>query len=338
MAHVEKVEKPLVSFVVFTYNQERYIREAVLSALAQTYSPLEIIISDDCSQDNTAKIIQEEVKKYKGPHKVIININEKNLGIGGHINQVMILTKGTLVVGAAGDDISLPERTEKLVLAWTASKFKNISIYSNTRVINAEGNEIGVFSDKSPTAEQLSVISQSSGKYFVTGCSLAWSKSLFELFGPLDNAIIREDTIIPFRAALIGTVKYINEPLVLYRRHGENIWKSRKEIIKPKVLHNYLQFHSRGEVSICKNMLHDLDVARQISPHTEIEKARNNVSTRLQVAKYERDLLEECKPMERIRLIYKAYCEHLPLKKLIKWVLMFFFPRIYIYIFLTIQR
>jgi len=326
------VEKHLVSFVVFTYNQEKYVREAVRSAFAQTYSPLEIIISDDASKDNTPKILQEEVKKYKGPHKLIVNINENNLGIGSHVNKVMTLVKGALVVGAAGDDISLPERTEKLVEAWAASQFQDISIYSNMMVIDAEGNEVGVFSDKPFTAEKLSLLSLSSGRHSVFGCTHAWSKNLFDVFGPMDEAVIHEDVVIPFRATLIGTVKYINEPLVLYRRHGENIWKSRKEIINPKVLHNYLQFHSRGEVAIYETRLHDLDVAGEIYPHrmAEIEKVRNNVSTCHQVAKYEMDLLE-CTPMERIRVIYKAYGKPIPLKKLFKWVLMFFFPRIYLF-------
>ena len=41
--------RPLVTFYVIAYNQSRFVREAVESALAQTYSPLEILLSDDCS-------------------------------------------------------------------------------------------------------------------------------------------------------------------------------------------------------------------------------------------------------------------------------------------------
>jgi len=41
-------ERPLLTFALFGYNQEQYIREAVEGAFAQTYSPLEIILSDDC--------------------------------------------------------------------------------------------------------------------------------------------------------------------------------------------------------------------------------------------------------------------------------------------------
>ena len=50
-------ERPLVSFCIVTYNQEKYIRAAIEGALKQTYSPMEIIISDDCSTDGTYKEI-----------------------------------------------------------------------------------------------------------------------------------------------------------------------------------------------------------------------------------------------------------------------------------------
>ena len=49
----------MVTYVVLTYNQESYIREAVQSALAQNYSPLEVIVSDDCSIDKTFDVIRE---------------------------------------------------------------------------------------------------------------------------------------------------------------------------------------------------------------------------------------------------------------------------------------
>jgi len=48
--------KPLITFALFAYNQERFIREAVQGAFSQTYSPLEIIMSDDCSKDRTFDI------------------------------------------------------------------------------------------------------------------------------------------------------------------------------------------------------------------------------------------------------------------------------------------
>jgi glycosyltransferase involved in cell wall biosynthesis len=74
---VSKDTPPLVSFIVVAYNQDKYIKEAVLGAFSQTYQPLEIILSDDGSSDLTFEIMQDMVEKYVGPHKIILNIYQK---------------------------------------------------------------------------------------------------------------------------------------------------------------------------------------------------------------------------------------------------------------------
>ena len=63
-------DKPLVTFALFAYNQEKYIREAIEGEFARAYQPLKIIISDDCSSDKTFDIINELVQNYQGPHVV----------------------------------------------------------------------------------------------------------------------------------------------------------------------------------------------------------------------------------------------------------------------------
>lgn len=70
-------KNPLITYAIFAFNQEAYIREAIDAAFSQTYSPLEIIISDDASADATPEIIRRMVAEYPGPHKVIVNINKK---------------------------------------------------------------------------------------------------------------------------------------------------------------------------------------------------------------------------------------------------------------------
>lgn len=52
--------KPLITLAILTYNQAKYIAEAIDGALSQCYHPLEIIISDDCSQDVTYQIIKKK--------------------------------------------------------------------------------------------------------------------------------------------------------------------------------------------------------------------------------------------------------------------------------------
>ena len=209
-------EKPLVTFALFAYNQEKYIREAVEGALAQTYSPLQIILSDDCSSDQTFAIIQEMVAEHAGPHEVLLNRNEPNLGLADHINYLMTLVKGELIVVAAGDDISLPERTATIVAKWCSNDKTSKSIHSAYIEINTDGKSLQT-KQNSNANRFTSVQSCIRNNTHVTGATHAWSKELFTEFGPLRSDVIHEDCAIPLRAMLLGHVSYINTPLVKYR-------------------------------------------------------------------------------------------------------------------------
>jgi glycosyltransferase involved in cell wall biosynthesis len=95
-----------VTLTLIAYNQENYVREAIESALAQTFSPLEIILSDDCSPDQTFAIMQEMVGSYRGPHRVHARREPVNVGTVQHLINVSRAAQGELVVIAAGDDLS----------------------------------------------------------------------------------------------------------------------------------------------------------------------------------------------------------------------------------------
>ena len=106
---------PLVTFAVFAYNQEGVVREAIEAAFAQTYQPLEIILSDDCSTDGTFAIMQEMARNYVGPHQVRVRRSACNAGVLNHVIGVAHEARGIYLVAAAGDDVSYPERTTCLV-------------------------------------------------------------------------------------------------------------------------------------------------------------------------------------------------------------------------------
>ena len=82
-------EYPLYSLVIQAYKQEKYIRQTLKGAFDQTYPNLEIIVCDDASPDHTWEIIEEEVRNYKGPHKIILHKNAENLGIAGAASLVV---------------------------------------------------------------------------------------------------------------------------------------------------------------------------------------------------------------------------------------------------------
>jgi glycosyltransferase involved in cell wall biosynthesis len=200
--------RPLFSFCLFAYNQEKFIHDAIEGALSQTYSPLEIILSDDCSNDNTFVIMEEMAASYKGPHKIILNKNKINLGVGGHINKVVELAQGEWLVFAAGDDISKRERV--YIIA------ENIIKNSTLRcVMSSYEYFIGdKFKKEIPW-------NNDNFNHFC-GATGAYNISCFKRFDKMDSSIINEDWIYPFRALLIGNIGYIDSCLVSYRIRRQN--------------------------------------------------------------------------------------------------------------------
>ncbi len=103
---------PLVSICIPTYNGNEFIREALKSALAQTYSNTEIIISDDRSSDGTVKTVKEILKKTKIPYKIIDHIPS---GIGANWNNCVQNSKGKYIKFLFQDDTLEPDCISKMV-------------------------------------------------------------------------------------------------------------------------------------------------------------------------------------------------------------------------------
>lgn len=217
--NVEITERPLITFALFAYNQEKFVREAVEGAFSQTYHPLEIILSDDCSGDQTFEVMKEMASAYRGPHRIILNRNDRNLGIPGHVNRVMQLAAGELIVAAAGDDISLPERCSRTFELWERAGQRASSIAMGFKSFS-EDSSIRLREVPLVCTDVERVIWNASAG--VTGASNAWHRRLFEVFGPLPEFVPAEDVILPFRSLLLDGIVVDRTPVVNYRCHPGN--------------------------------------------------------------------------------------------------------------------
>jgi len=97
------MDNPLVSVCMITYNHENYIRDAIEGVLIQkTNFPIELIIGEDCSTDNTRKICQENKAKY--PDKIKLLLPENNLGMMTNFITTLKACKGKYIALCEGDD------------------------------------------------------------------------------------------------------------------------------------------------------------------------------------------------------------------------------------------
>lgn len=107
---------PLVSVCVITYNSAKYILETLNSIEQQTYKNIELIISDDCSNDNTMDICQEWLDNHKERFiKTRILRSGKNTGISANCNRAYKTASGIWIKGIAGDDYLCPNAIETYI-------------------------------------------------------------------------------------------------------------------------------------------------------------------------------------------------------------------------------
>lgn len=206
---------PLVTFALLAYNQEEYIREAIEGAFSQTYSPLEIVLSDDCSSDRTFEIMQEMAREYKGPHLVKVRRSDKNKGLADHINDVIEISKGEIISWAAGDDIALPNRTSKFVDVLLSDN-SLCGVHSDLLEIDLSGKPLRE-RRHNPMDYQTSLGEVVGRGQSVITQSHAFRKVVFSTFGPFRPDLTHEGKAMAFREAALGNVGFISECLTLYR-------------------------------------------------------------------------------------------------------------------------
>ena len=95
-----------VDVLLATYNGEKYVAEQIDSILNQTYKNIHLIISDDCSKDNTSEILKEYEQKY---------IQQHNLGVIKNIEFLLKKVTNNLYMLSDQDDVWLPQKIEKSV-------------------------------------------------------------------------------------------------------------------------------------------------------------------------------------------------------------------------------
>lgn len=211
--------RPLVSLLLITYNQQDTVGEALAGALAQTYGPLEILAADDASSDGTWERMQAAVAGYGGPHAVQLIRNERNVGIGANLSRLAARARGELLVIAAGDDVSMPQRCERVVQAWLDHGRRPDLIATGLIDIDAQGHTHDPIVPDD-LQNWRTPADWAARQPYVIGAAQAWTKRLFDRFEPLPEGTVAEDLLMVFRAIGSGGALTLREPLVHYRRGG----------------------------------------------------------------------------------------------------------------------
>lgn len=248
---------PRVSMLLIAYQQATTVGAAVAGALAQTGPAIEILISDDASPDSTWAAIQAAVAGYTGPHQVLLNRNPQNLGIGAHLALLAGRARGELLLVAAGDDVSLPQRAERTLQAWLQHGQKPDLIASALVDLDAHGAAHGVMRPDD-LATWRTAADWAARRPYVIGAAQAWTRRLVRRFEPLPAGTVAEDLVMAFRAIVSGGAITLDEPLVQYRRGGLS---SRRRALHPHEVSARLLANARHSLVELPCLLRDAQAA-----------------------------------------------------------------------------
>lgn len=214
---------PMVSIVINNYNYGRFLRDAIESALGQTYPLTEVIVVDDGSLDNSREVIEEYVARGK-----VRAVYKENGGQASAFNAGFEASRGDLIIFLDADDVLLPNAVEEVVKAWRPGIVK---VQWRLGLVDGSLKPLG-----GQTYPERGIPMPSGWVYPkllrwrfypsppTSGNAFARSFLQTILPMPLVPWRISADFYLLTAAGLSGPILSVDRVLGYYRIHGENSW------------------------------------------------------------------------------------------------------------------
>lgn len=240
--------KYLVSIIIPTYNRADLLGKAISSALKQSWNNIEIVVSDNCSDDNTKEIVSTFNDK-----RIKYSVNEENIGPILNWRAALKKANGQLSIILSDDDYFIDERYIE----------NSVNLFNKYDSVNLVITDCVLGRGKNTEETRLNLSERVDGRTFfynfwtgnfnipVISNVFRTSKAL-ELDPFSDNQILYSDIELWLKLMLVGDVGYIRSPSVYYNFHGENIVTnlSRQQlVINARFIRNICDFMEENKYS-----------------------------------------------------------------------------------------
>lgn len=239
-------QNPLVSIIVITYNSAKFVLETLESARAQTYENIELIVSDDCSTDNTVEICRQWIEENKERFvRSELITSPENTGIPANCNRGVKAAQGEWVKFIAGDDILMDNCITDFIayihlcvdniriLVGASIVFEgNLSLKSLTRI---SYNDLLLNSNLTAETQFQKLLRD---RNISAPGAIIQRKLLIELNGFDEDYFFIEDLPLWLKATKKGNKIYgMAKPVVYYRIHNSSVFGF-TNMVNKKIVHD----------------------------------------------------------------------------------------------------
>ena len=231
-----------IAILLATYNGEAYLRELLDSLENQTEVNFRVYIHDDGSRDSTNEIIDEYQERFPERYERV----EGPMGLGSKRSFLYLLeqVEADYYFFCDQDDVWLPDKVQTLMDALTEMEMRKKGpqlAFCDMKVVDAKCNVLcESFLDYMGRSGKQIRFSQILIDNPSAGCALGFNRALRDCCFPLPelDRIEMHDAWVMMMAAVYGEITFVNEPLVLYRQHGDNVLGAKSESGIQKIWRN----------------------------------------------------------------------------------------------------
>ena len=214
-----------ISIALCTYNGSRFLREQLQSLANQTLLPTEVIITDDCSSDDTLEIVQEfsnslNIKAFK---------NEKSLKVTKNFERAISLCTGDIILMCDQDDLWHSDKLAKIHTYFQENPNK-LAVFCDAELVDEKGESLNnnfwsvvrfheLQKQQWKNGQEVEILLAGNRS---AGCMMAFRKELIEKIIPFPTHIpeMIHDNWITIMAAILDKIGIIEERLISYRQHS----------------------------------------------------------------------------------------------------------------------
>lgn len=218
-----KVASVKVAYVIFTRDKAHlapHLERCVRSAFAQTYGPLEVVLSDQGSTDGTREILDRLAAEYSGPHRVrVLSCPDTALrgmaGMNAHLDWLHATLDADIIVPSASDDYADPERTAVLMEAFERTGADMVGAAMHFARPGEAPHGRSAWAREGWVDVRVCVEHKVGGS-----CAAAWRRELWQRVSPVP-VLAGNDVFLPPLACALGGFWYVNRPLYTYVQHAD---------------------------------------------------------------------------------------------------------------------